>query len=254
MSRPINASNPQAGNYKDAAHEAGHMMGLNDGEGGIMNFTSGANAAPTQANINSAVNSVCGQNACPDSCCCGNGQIDRNKGEECDPFAVPEGCSAQESCCPVCCNCAPFGEECLHIKTIDLDPFVDSYNSGITDVPVISGVFANQRINLYIEGAEEYSIITTDLGIETTGEEFLEDPTMNVFTDIETVRDISSGDLDFMEALDQEKITYEGVGFVNSVKFGVLNLAYNIYSFFAGEEEKFILEGPLPSDGPLVLP
>jgi hypothetical protein len=256
MSRPINANNPQGGNYRDAAHEAGHMLGLNDGEGGIMNFTSGANAAPTQANIDNAVNNVCGQNACPDRCCCGNGQIDRDKGEQCDPFTVPDGCSQQESCCPVCCNCAPFGEECQHIITVDLDLFTDAYNSGIVDIPIISGVFANQRINLHIEGAENYSVITTDSGIENAEEGFLEDPTLNVFTDVGTIEEIFNEEIGIMEALNQGKIRYEGVSFLNSVKFKSLNIIYDIYSFFAGEkEEKVELGGePIPSDCPLVLP
>ncbi|MBW2981876.1 hypothetical protein KY343_03280 [Candidatus Woesearchaeota archaeon] len=253
MSRPVNPNNPQAGNYKDAAHEAGHMMGLNDGEGGIMNFTSGANAAPTQANIDNVVNRMCGQNACPDRCCCGNGQIDRNKGEQCDPFAVPDGCSQQESCCPICCSCAPFGQECDHIRTVDLSPFIEAYNSEVKNNPTIAKIFANQKINLYIEGAEEYSMITSDLGIEQAEQGFLEDPTMNVFSDVETFEDISIGDLGFMEALDQGRVTYEGVGFVNSIKYGALNLIYSIYSFFAGEEE-ILPEEPVPSDCPLVLP
>jgi hypothetical protein len=81
------------------------MMGLNDGEGGIMNFTSGANATPSQGNIDNAVAKVCGPNACPDSCCCGNGVVEKGKGEQCDPLAQPSGCSQGESCCPVCCGC-----------------------------------------------------------------------------------------------------------------------------------------------------
>jgi hypothetical protein len=105
MSRPIDPNNPNSGNYLDAAHEAGHMMGLNDGEGGIMNFTSGANATPSRDNVDNAVARVCGPNACPDSCCCGNGVVEKDKNEQCDPMAQPSGCSQGESCCPVCCGC-----------------------------------------------------------------------------------------------------------------------------------------------------
>ncbi|MCX6773977.1 MAG: hypothetical protein NTY68_03195 [Candidatus Micrarchaeota archaeon] len=111
MSRLIDPNNPDSGNYADAAHEAGHMMGLNDGEGGIMNFTSGANATPSQGNIDNAVARVCGPNACPDSCCCGNGVVENNKNEKCDPMAQPSGCGAGESCCPVCCSC--FAPLCI---------------------------------------------------------------------------------------------------------------------------------------------
>jgi hypothetical protein len=111
MSRPVDPNKPDGEHYVDAAHEAGHMMGLNDGEGGIMNFTSGANATPSQGNIDNAVARVCGSNACPDSCCCGNGVVENNKAEQCDPFAQPTGCGQDDSCCPVCCHC--FAPLCI---------------------------------------------------------------------------------------------------------------------------------------------
>ncbi len=111
MSRPVNASNPQGEHYKDFAHEAGHMMGLEDGDGGIMNQTSGANSGPTQANIDEIANDICGADACPDRCCCGNGQVDKDKGEECDPKVAPTGCDVGQTCCPVCCSC--YGPICI---------------------------------------------------------------------------------------------------------------------------------------------
>jgi len=104
MSRSVEGGTGET--YKDAAHEAGHMMGLEDGDGnGLMTNTSGPNSDPTQDNIDTAVKNVCGANACPDRCCCGNGVINKDKGESCDPFASPVGCKAGESCCPVCCSC-----------------------------------------------------------------------------------------------------------------------------------------------------
>jgi hypothetical protein len=42
--------------------------------------------------------------ACADKCCCGNGRIDRNKGEECDKNMTPAGC-AQEAYCSDDCKC-----------------------------------------------------------------------------------------------------------------------------------------------------
>lgn len=111
MSRPVDANNPQGEHYLDFAHEAGHMMGLEDGDGGLMNETSGANAKPTQAHIDEIVNEICGANACPDRCCCGNGQVDKNKGEQCDPMATPAGCPSDQYCCPGCCQC--WGRICF---------------------------------------------------------------------------------------------------------------------------------------------
>ncbi len=104
MSRPV-PGGAAGDHYQDFAHEAGHMLGLPDGSGGIMNFTSGANATPTQQNIDAAVANACGANACPDSCCCGNGIVEKSKGENCDPKASPSGCMGTAMCCPVCCSC-----------------------------------------------------------------------------------------------------------------------------------------------------
>jgi len=111
MSRPVDANNPQGEHYQDFAHEAGHMMGLEDGDGGLMDVTSGPNAKPTQAHIDEIVGEICGINACPDRCCCGNGQVDRNKNEQCDPMATPQGCPSDEYCCPGCCQC--YGKICF---------------------------------------------------------------------------------------------------------------------------------------------
>lgn len=111
MSSP-DPSNP-GNNYFDAAHEAGHMMGLGDDYNkaagyygnNLMGNTSGSGASINQGMIDQVVGNVCGSNACPDHCCCGNGVIEGNKGEKCDPMANPTGCGAQEFCCIVCCNC-----------------------------------------------------------------------------------------------------------------------------------------------------
>lgn len=108
-SRPVTdgQGNPTGENYIDAAHEAGHMMGLDDDKGApnIMGQTSGPNAQPTQEQIDQVVQNVCGDDACPDHCCCGNGEVDEDKGEECDPMAEDTKCGEGEYCCMICCQC-----------------------------------------------------------------------------------------------------------------------------------------------------
>ncbi len=98
------------GPIHDAAHEAGHMMGLDDdynatsgvyGEN-IMGRTWGDKAKPTQAQINQIVEKNCQADACPNpKCCCGNGKIDT--GEECDHTVTPNGCEEGALC--VSCKC-----------------------------------------------------------------------------------------------------------------------------------------------------
>lgn len=101
----------------DAAHEAGHMLGLDDDYNrdqnrygrNIMGTTYGGDARPTPAQINAIVEKNCqGENAqCPDECCCGNGKIEGDKGEECDPKANPNGCGEHEVCLD--CKCVYLG-------------------------------------------------------------------------------------------------------------------------------------------------
>jgi hypothetical protein len=208
MNRPA----PDGGIYHDAAHEAGHMMGLADKDGnGLMSNTSGANAKPTQANIDSAVQNVCGPNACPDSCCCGNGVIDNNKGEGCDPNANPQGCTLGQMCCSICCQC--------HATE-------DVFNFNLESVPL--NVFSNERINIHIDGSDTF-LVTQKNKIISAGEKNLSDPTLNVYMGKETAAQIHDGNLSMIDAIDQKKVTYEGVGFFKMIKFTVIGFLFGIF-------------------------
>lgn len=99
-----------AGDIHDAAHEAGHMMGLDDEYNAstntyppnIMGRTWGNDTKPTQGHIDQIVGKNCkGEDVkCPDECCCGNGKKDKD--EECDPKANPTGCNESETCTDKC--------------------------------------------------------------------------------------------------------------------------------------------------------
>ena len=328
VSRPVPGGSGDT--YKDAAHEAGHMMGLDDKDGdGLMTHTNGTNAKPTQDNIDTAVKNVCGADACPDKCCCGNGEIEKGKGEECDPFAMPDGCTAGKACCPVCCGCyapscdtskgeyaskqeceqkcsgnmkrcyknyktgcwdcvdlAAVAEElkddttrknhidnmktsqwlfpdteeweslaedmpewpvtpeewekgvCGHIEpasrqAVSADSITYIYTSYLATIPVISNFFADEKINIYVDGESVYSIVTEDKMIKDVYEYHLDDPTMNIYTDTETSEKVASGELDIIDALEDGSINYEGVGFANSLKFGIANVLFDTYTFLS---------------------
>ena len=96
------------------------------------------------------------------------------------------------------------------------------------------GLFGDEKIVLHI-GMEtsvdvEIGIITSDGKFEGIGEGLVESPTLRVYTTEVVLRDIleSSDPFSaFQTALDTEDITYEAVGLVNSIKFGII-------SFFLG--------------------
>ncbi len=273
MSRPVNANNPQGEHYLDFAHEAGHMMGLEDGDGGLMNQTSGPNAKPTQAHIDEIVNEICGANACPDRCCCGNGQIDRNKGEQCDPFAG--GCPSDEYCCPVCCHC--YGKVCFpewgeylseadcqagcgpdakcyynyqtgcwdcvqNVVIITQPPYDDSklqqitgethptrnteldmirnlYEEGLLAFPTLGDFMGNERANIIIEGGNSYHALTDQGELYEVEGGTIDDPTVEIITDMPTLDEINSGLLSPLEAYQQDRIKINGIGFVEGIKF-----------------------------------
>ncbi len=297
------------GDSHDAAHEAGHMMGLGDDYNkstgyygnNLMGQTSGGNATPTQDQIDQTVENVCGPNACPDECCCGNGVIESGKGEGCDPFAEPNGCPSGEACCPICCSCyapqcipangeyfsqadcmaaCPLGSSCyLNYRTGCWDcknptvvvekPAYDPeqarqqgesfhmahQDGGTTELPEellnldlstvegiaplgglpewMAGMFANERINIIVDGTPMAGVVMEDGVIISAEMEPLEDPTMNMLTTTETILAIFEGELSFEEAILDGDITMEGVGF-NAIKMTLANIGLWFYSLFAG--------------------
>lgn len=291
-------STPDSGQkYLDFTHEAGHLMGLEDGNGGIMDESGvcGANAGVTQDNIDDAVEKIC-DNPCPDRCCCGNGEVNSDKNEECDPLASTQ-CQKGESCCPVCCNCfAPCcntsngeyatREDCEHACTgkdvfgFDMECYLNYHTGcwdcigsyakdsteyqndtesiwkanesvhkeheelenrlnqiretldGIGAIPLISSLFANERMDIIV-GGDTYHAVTIDGKVTKVGEGRVDNPTVNVICDPETVELVSSGEMGVEEAYKQGKIRVGGVGLLNSVKIGFANSVFGIYSFFS---------------------
>ncbi len=274
MSRPVDPNNPGGGHYLDFAHEGGHMMGLNDTEGNLMTNTSGPNATVTQDLVDKSVERICGANACPDRCCCGNGEIDRNKNEGCDPMATPVGCSADEYCCPVCCHC--YGKVCFpdwgeydsesacvagcgpgskcyynyqtgcwdcvkqvvaeetiydptRVRQIsdephatrqgDIDGIRNLYEDGLLAFPTLGGYMANERANILIEGKNDYHAVTVNGEMVEVGGGVLDDPSVEIVTDVDTLDEINSGELHPLAAYKQDRLKVNGVGFVEGIRF-----------------------------------
>ncbi len=274
MSRPVDPNNPGGEHYLDFAHEAGHMMGINDTEGNLMTVTSGPNATVTQDLVDKSVERVCGANACPDRCCCGNGEVDRNKNEACDPMATPVGCPADEYCCPVCCKCygrvcfpewgeydsesacqagcgpgakcyynyqtgcwdcvvqmvveevrydstkiKQIGTEMHATRNTDIDAIRNLYEGGLLAMPTLRDYVGNERANIIIKGKNNYHVLTADAEIYGIGGGTIDDPTVQITTDYDTLQEIDSGILNPLAAYKEDRIKIEGVGFLEGIKF-----------------------------------
>lgn len=99
-------------------------------------------------------------------------------------------------------------------------------------LPIVSQLVANERMDIFV-GEDTYYAVTIDGEVKEVGEGGVEDPTVNIISDCETVELISSGELGAMEAYRDGRIRVEGVGFINSVRIGFVNSVFSIYSFFS---------------------
>lgn len=117
-----------------------------------------------------------------------------------------------------------------------LDVLKEMYNSHMDKVPsFFKTTFGNERANIYIkvyvQDVELYAI-TEKAYMQELSIGLLDDPTMNIYTDIQTIAEIAEGRLDPIDAINEGKIQYEAVGFTNKVKYGLLGIGLKISSFF----------------------
>lgn len=99
-----------------------------------------------------------------------------------------------------------------------------------TDValaPPLSTLLANERVNFYVGEESAYAVVQNGVVVEA-GEGRLPDNTVNVRTGQETIEAISTCELTQMEAFEQDRITIEGEGLVNWLKFAIINLLFDL--------------------------
>jgi len=70
-----------------------------------------------------------------------------------------------------------------------------------------------------IEGRNNYHAVTVDGELSEVGGGALDDPTVKIVTDVETLGAIDSGELDPLAAYQDGRVTIEGVGFFEGIKF-----------------------------------
>ena len=99
--------------------------------------------------------------------------------------------------------------------------------------PMAPLMIGNERINLYVDGEVKGHLVTENNEVVRIGTEDLEDPTLNVHISEGTLEELVDGEITFVEALEDDKIRFEGVGFSNSLKLAASSVIFTIYSFFS---------------------
>lgn len=122
----------------------------------------------------------------------------------------------------------------------DMKPLVEVYNDNVGNVPLVTSLIGEERINGQISlndgSVLSLAIMTAeDAKITSFEEGEIPDPTINAYSDEDTVRSIIiSADpvATFQSALDNGAIRIEGVGMGGKIKIGMAKVALKIASFF----------------------
>lgn len=123
----------------------------------------------------------------------------------------------------------------------NLDALVDYWNARAEAVPgPIQALIGDERINLNLTAGNNslvLGVVMDGVTVDRIAEEPLDDPTLDITMDVETLAAIVSADNPgrrAVEALNDGEIRYEAHGIGNKVVFGGLSLALNLWSALTG--------------------
>lgn len=125
--------------------------------------------------------------------------------------------------------------ESTHNEHVKSEKIIEGVRKLLRDaehIPVVSQMVANERMDIYV-GEDRYHVVTADGEEKEIGVGKVEDPTVNIISDPETVELVSSGELRVEEAYKEDRIRIEGVGLINSIRVGFVNSLFGVYSFFS---------------------
>ncbi len=113
------------------------------------------------------------------------------------------------------------------------------WNGNADRVPgAIRSLVSGERVNLHIEtdeGERVYGIVMDGAEIAAINETALDDPTLEVFVSLETIRSIASAERPSqraVQALNSGDIRYETKGFLRGLLFGAVSLGARILALF----------------------
>ena len=119
----------------------------------------------------------------------------------------------------------------VNVTDPQLDTAKSIYNDNVDSMPEVRDLLANERINLNIEGFGVFGIVNKDGMMESIQNGGLEDPTLNIDTDVETVLAMATGLKNPKDSLKDGSIRFTGVGFWNWLRFEVTKFFFGVASF-----------------------
>ncbi|MFA6462286.1 MAG: hypothetical protein WCV90_08545 [Candidatus Woesearchaeota archaeon] len=141
------------------------------------------------------------------------------------------------------------------LAVADFSTDVTTFSNDLTGkelTGVAGSMLKNERVNVYIKEGEKtwtLGLVTESRKVVSLKEEELTNPTLKVFSDMETVTSIQNSATpadDLKKALEDGKITYEAVGFFNKIKFGFSN--FFVKMFGSSKEDKKELKNETKED------
>ena len=118
------------------------------------------------------------------------------------------------------------------IGSIDLEMIKEFYNDNIQSYKQVADLFANDRINIYVEGYGTVGVVTENSAIKEINSGETENPTVNIKTNMDTIQKIMSGEKSMVDVMKSGEITLEGVGFLNWLRIAIANFMFTAASVF----------------------
>ncbi|MFC1742298.1 hypothetical protein ACFL3V_07220 [Nanoarchaeota archaeon] len=109
--------------------------------------------------------------------------------------------------------------------------FKQDFKDAMKD-PGTAKLIKNERINVFIDNQFEWSTTTKHGIIQNITDNYIKNPTLNIYTKSEGLNQLKAGEITFEQALNQNIISLKGVGFKKSLKFGIAGKLSKIVSFF----------------------
>ncbi len=126
---------------------------------------------------------------------------------------------------------APALAQEIPVNQENLDYAQKQFNNNTDQLPgVAKSLIGDQRINVYLNNSgtqEEIGIVMDGTEIDTTDTSRVENATLEVWVQSETIEEIATSQTpaeDLRQKINSGEIRYEVKGFVNQIKFGVLEM------------------------------